>query len=101
MRSSQAIQDHMAQRAVQATMVVFHQLAIVVRETDVNQYSVSVHVIAPCMNSIPKISYDAYADKKRELAKLAKRRALVARADKRRRADRRATRELQAAAPAI
>lgn len=83
MRAGTALQDLLADRASSGTLVVICQLGFLVRVTDRGRYEVTVRCLAPGKFTVVQAD-----TRERELARKAKRRALAARSDKRRRASR-------------
>jgi hypothetical protein len=82
------MQAHLAMQAAHGTLIVIDQLAFHVVVDDQNRYTVKIRVIAPGTSKSPVISYDEQTITKREADRRVKRRALVTRADKRRRQSR-------------
>ncbi len=78
-----SLQEYLATRAELGIGIVIGQLAFLVVTDDRDRYSVQIRVIAPGAWNQPALSDQAKA--KRDADRRAKRKALVARADKRRR----------------
>lgn len=82
------MQEYLALEAAADTIVVLGSLAFLVRIDDRDRYEFQIRVMGPGSAKGPVISYDEAMAAKREATRRIKRRALLARADKRRRATR-------------